>query len=174
MSLADDFSDFWRDSKLGIWMATRGTIVRYLDGVERYRAGRLSCGETAESLGISERHFRGGHYFPTPKTGGKIGRVHLTQVGRALAKLKIDHIPSYSPGARSRRQPVSAGSLHSRAQPPLRGRHGRTGQRLRAAPRRAARRPVHSPRGGGRQLQLRALPEAGVADPRAASSPAFR
>jgi hypothetical protein len=33
-------------------------MARYMDGLERCRAGRLSCGEAAEPFGISERHFR--------------------------------------------------------------------------------------------------------------------
>lgn len=33
-------------------------MARLLEGLERYRAGRLSCVEAAEFLGISERHFR--------------------------------------------------------------------------------------------------------------------
>src|ERR1700731_551554 len=33
-------------------------MARYIEGLERYRAGRLSCEEAAELLGISERHFR--------------------------------------------------------------------------------------------------------------------
>jgi hypothetical protein len=33
-------------------------MARYIEGLERYRTGRLSCGEAAELLGISERHFR--------------------------------------------------------------------------------------------------------------------
>ena len=33
-------------------------MSRYLDGLERYRSGRLSCIEAAELLGVSERHFR--------------------------------------------------------------------------------------------------------------------
>ena len=33
-------------------------MARYIEGLECYRAGRLSCGEAAELLGISERHFR--------------------------------------------------------------------------------------------------------------------
>jgi len=40
--------------------------------------------------------------FFTPKAGGKVDRDRLTQVGRALAQLGIDHIPSYSPQARGR------------------------------------------------------------------------
>jgi hypothetical protein len=33
-------------------------MARYIEGPERYRAGRLSCGEATELLKISERHFR--------------------------------------------------------------------------------------------------------------------
>ncbi len=33
-------------------------MARYLEALERYRGGRLSCVEAAEFLGISERHFR--------------------------------------------------------------------------------------------------------------------
>src|ERR1700682_3748776 len=33
-------------------------MARYVEGLERYRGGRLSCIEAAELLGISERHFR--------------------------------------------------------------------------------------------------------------------
>jgi transposase len=45
---------------------------------------------------------RGGHYFYTPTTGGKIDKDTPTQVGRALAQLGIRHIPAYSPEARGR------------------------------------------------------------------------
>jgi hypothetical protein len=40
--------------------------------------------------------------FETPKAGGKVSKSHLTQVGQALARLGIEHIPSYSPQARGR------------------------------------------------------------------------
>lgn len=45
---------------------------------------------------------RGSHYFHTPKAGEKVSRRELTQVGRALAQLGIEHIPAYSPEARGR------------------------------------------------------------------------
>ena len=45
---------------------------------------------------------RGGHYFYTPKAGGKVDKDTPTQVGRALAQLGIRHIPAYSPEARGR------------------------------------------------------------------------
>jgi transposase len=45
---------------------------------------------------------RGSHYFHTPKAGGPVDKEHLTQVGRALDRLGIEHIPAYSPEARGR------------------------------------------------------------------------
>jgi transposase len=45
---------------------------------------------------------RGSHFFHTAEVGGKVDRMRLTQVGRALAQLGIEHIPSYSPQARGR------------------------------------------------------------------------
>lgn len=45
---------------------------------------------------------RAGWAFHTPKAGGPISREHLTHVGRALARLGIDHIGAYSPQARGR------------------------------------------------------------------------
>ncbi|HEY7244785.1 MAG TPA: ISNCY family transposase [Xanthobacteraceae bacterium] len=45
---------------------------------------------------------RGSHYFFTPTAGGKVDSRALTQVGRALAQLGIEHIAAYSPQARGR------------------------------------------------------------------------
>lgn len=45
---------------------------------------------------------RGSHYFDTPKAGGKVSKTALTQVGRALQQLGIEHIAAYSPEARGR------------------------------------------------------------------------
>jgi transposase len=45
---------------------------------------------------------RAGWAFHTPTAGGRVDRTHLTVVGRILARLGIDHIPSYSPQARGR------------------------------------------------------------------------
>ena len=45
---------------------------------------------------------RGSHYFETPKAGGKVSKDQLTQVGRALKQLGIEHIAAYSPEARGR------------------------------------------------------------------------
>lgn len=45
---------------------------------------------------------RGSHYFHTPKAGEPVSKRQLTQVGRALEQLGIEHIPAYSPQARGR------------------------------------------------------------------------
>ena len=45
---------------------------------------------------------RGSHYFVTTKAGEAVDKTRLTQVGRALARLGIEHIPAYSPEARGR------------------------------------------------------------------------
>ena len=45
---------------------------------------------------------RGSHYFHTPEAGGAVDRKNLTQVGRALAHLGVEHIAAYSPQARGR------------------------------------------------------------------------
>jgi hypothetical protein len=45
---------------------------------------------------------RGSHYFFTPKAGEGVDKARLTQVGRALERLGIEHIPAYSPEARGR------------------------------------------------------------------------
>ena len=45
---------------------------------------------------------RGSHYFHTPEGGGPVSRTVLTQFGRALKQLGIEHIAAYSPQARGR------------------------------------------------------------------------
>jgi transposase len=45
---------------------------------------------------------RGSHYFYTPEAGGKVDKARLTQVGRALFRLGVEHIAAYSPEARGR------------------------------------------------------------------------
>jgi transposase len=40
--------------------------------------------------------------FHTPSAKGPVDKTQLTQVGRALARLGVEHIPSYSPQARGR------------------------------------------------------------------------
>ena len=56
----------------------------------------------AKGLPASLYSDRGSHYFFTPKAGEAVDKERLTQVGRALDKLGIEHIPAYSPEARGR------------------------------------------------------------------------
>jgi len=57
---------------------------------------------TAWGLPIALYTDRAGWAFHTPTAGGPVDRRHLTQVGRALAHLGIEHIGAYSPQARGR------------------------------------------------------------------------
>ena len=57
---------------------------------------------TAHGLPSSLYTDRGSHYFHTPKAGEAVDKDRLTQVGRALDRLGIEHIPAYSPEARGR------------------------------------------------------------------------
>jgi hypothetical protein len=68
----------------------------------------LGLGETiaAHGLPCSLYTDRGSHYFHTPEAGGKVAKDVLTQVGRALAQLGIEHIAAYSPEARGRSERV--------------------------------------------------------------------
>jgi hypothetical protein len=50
---------------------------------------------------------RGSHYFLTPEAAGQVDRLHPTQVGRALAELKIEHIAFYSPEGRETTPPAA-------------------------------------------------------------------
>lgn len=66
---------------------------------------------------------RGSHYWTTIRTGqagaGKVDKVNLTQVGRALGQLKITLIPAYSPEARGRSE-RAFGTLQGRLPQELR------------------------------------------------------
>ena len=51
---------------------------------------------------------RGSHYFETPAAGGRVSKTVLTQFGRALKQLGIEHIAAYSPQARGRSERLFA------------------------------------------------------------------
>ena len=61
-------------------------------------------GQTIAAKGLFAMLYtdRASHYFHTPEAGGKVDKRPLTQVGRALAQLGIQHQPAYSPEARGR------------------------------------------------------------------------
>lgn len=57
---------------------------------------------TRDGLPVALYTDRAGWAFHTPQAGGRVDRSRLTQVGRALAQLGIEHIPSYCPQGRGR------------------------------------------------------------------------
>ena len=71
--------------------------------------------ETIERYGLFCSFYtdRGSHYWYTPEAGGKVDKTNLTQVGRALKELRIQHIAAYSPQARGRSERMF-GTLQNR------------------------------------------------------------
>lgn len=71
--------------------------------------------ETMEKYGLfcSLYTDRGSHYWTTPEAGGRVDKHNLTQVGRALKQLGIQHIAAYSPQARGRSERMF-GTLQNR------------------------------------------------------------
>ncbi len=102
------------------WLALvpeqKQTLIQVVDdATSRLLYAQLWPGETCQAVmtalrevvrehGIPESIYtdRAGWAFETPKAGGKVSKTHLTQVGEALARLGVEHIPSYSPQARGR------------------------------------------------------------------------
>jgi hypothetical protein len=62
----------------------------------------------AHGLPCSLYSDRGSHYFYTDKAGEAVDKDRLTQVGRALDRLGVEHIPAYSPEARGRSERMFA------------------------------------------------------------------
>lgn len=77
--------------------------------------------DVIESRGLFSSFYsdRGSHYWFTPEAGGKVDKQNLTQVGRALQQLGIEHIPAYSPEARGRSERMF-GTLQGRLPQELR------------------------------------------------------
>jgi transposase len=77
--------------------------------------------EVIEAKGLFNSLYadRAGHYWHTPKAGGKVDKTNPTQVGRALAQLGIELIPAYSPEARGRSERMF-GTLQNRLPQELR------------------------------------------------------
>lgn len=108
------------DGSRHAWLALvpeeRQTLIQMVDdATSRLLYAQLWPGETTQAVmtamrevvrehGIPESFYtdRAGWAFETPKAGGKVSKAHLTQVGEALARLGVEHIPSYSPQARGR------------------------------------------------------------------------
>ena len=108
------------DGSRHAWLAlvpeARQTLIQVVDdATSRVLYSQLWPGETSQAVmtamrevvlehGIPESIYtdRAGWAFETRGAGAKVDKVHLTQVGEALARLGIEHIPSYSPQARGR------------------------------------------------------------------------
>ncbi|MEP0773403.1 MAG: ISNCY family transposase, partial [Acidobacteriota bacterium] len=102
------------------WLARcpteRQTLLAVLDdATKRLLYAQLWPAETTQAVMAALAHVirtwglplalytdRAGWAFHTPKAGGPVDRDHLTHVGRALARLGIEHIGAYSPQARGR------------------------------------------------------------------------
>lgn len=71
--------------------------------------------ETIERYGLFCSFYtdRGSHYWYTPEAGGRVDKHQLTQVGRSLRQLGIQHIAAYSPQARGRSERMF-GTLQNR------------------------------------------------------------
>lgn len=84
--------------------ATSCVLYAQLWPGETVRAVMTAISEVVRQHGIPESLYtdRAGWAFETPKAGGKVSKTHLTQVGEALRRLGVEHIPSYSPQARGR------------------------------------------------------------------------
>jgi transposase len=108
------------DGSRHAWLALvpeeRQTLIQTIDdATSRVLYAQLWPGETSVAVmtamsevvrtyGIPESWYtdRAGWAFETPKAGGPVSKTVLTQVGMALARLGIEHIPAYSPQARGR------------------------------------------------------------------------
>jgi transposase len=89
--------------------ATSRLLYAQLWPGETTRAVMMAMREVVREYGIPESFYtdRAGWAFETPKAGGKVSKTHLIQAGEALARLGIEHIPSYSPQARGRSERVN-------------------------------------------------------------------
>lgn len=93
LDLVITFDDATSALYSAILVAEEGTHSSFLGLSETIAAHGLPCSLYSD---------RGSHYFHTPEAGGPVAKGVLTQVGRALAQLGIEHIPAYSPQARGR------------------------------------------------------------------------
>jgi transposase len=68
-----------------------------------------ALGEVIQTEGIPMVLYtdRAGWAFHTPKAGGKVDKKKLTQVGRVLKQLGVEHIPAYTPQARGRSERIN-------------------------------------------------------------------
>jgi len=84
--------------------ATSRVLYAQLWPGETTRAVMAAIAQIVREYGIPESFYtdRAGWAFETPKAGAKVSETLLTQVGEALDRLGVEHIPSYSPQGRGR------------------------------------------------------------------------
>jgi transposase len=84
--------------------ATSTTYSAFLVEEEGTASSFRGLLETFSQKGLPSSLYtdRGSHYFCTREAGEKVDKECLTQVGRALERLGIEHIAAYSPEARGR------------------------------------------------------------------------
>lgn len=84
--------------------ATKRVVYAQLVPAESTATVMTALWTILETHGLPQALYtdRAGWAFYTPKAGEPVDRAKLTQVGRALARLGIEHIPAYSPQARGR------------------------------------------------------------------------
>ena len=87
----------------------------FLTGEEGTDSTFRALAEVFSAHGLPMRLYtdRGSHYFHAPEAGGKADKTNLTQAGRALKQLGVEHIPAYSPEARGRSE-RACGTLQDR------------------------------------------------------------
>ncbi len=95
---------------------TRATLIAVVDdATKRLLYAQLVVAESTQTVMTALREVittyglpmalysdRAGWAFYTPKAKGPVDKTRVTQVGRALARLGIEHIPAYSAQARGR------------------------------------------------------------------------
>lgn len=84
--------------------ATSAIYSLFLADQEGTASSLRGVSEVVESQGLFCALYtdRGSHYFETPAAGARVSKTVLTQFGRALKQLGIEHIAAYSPQARGR------------------------------------------------------------------------
>ena len=108
------------DGSPHVWLtlrpAERSVLIAVVDdATKQVLYAQLWPGETAAAIMTAVRAVIQAHGLPmalytdrahwafhTPQAKGPVDKTQLTQLGRALARLGIEHIPAYSPQARGR------------------------------------------------------------------------
>jgi hypothetical protein len=89
--------------------ATKQLLYAQLWPAETLHAVLSALAHVLHTCGLPSALYtdRAGWAFHTPKAGGPIDRARLTHLGRALARLGIEHIGAYSPQARGRSERIN-------------------------------------------------------------------